>query len=89
MSTAFSNVQVKLIKEAIYEPLFDYKAVIEACLNDDDTFLNEAEQKILKILPNTYVYSKNVGEKLVNEVSAHLPVVIVRPSVGKTPHLKV
>uniref|UniRef100_A0A336M2M5 Fatty acyl-CoA reductase n=1 Tax=Culicoides sonorensis TaxID=179676 RepID=A0A336M2M5_CULSO len=81
VSTAFSNVQERLIKEAIYEPLFDYKSVIQACLDNDDTFLEKAEQKILKLLPNTYVYSKNVGEKLVDEVKDHLPVVIVRPSV--------
>ncbi|XP_063700524.1 putative fatty acyl-CoA reductase CG5065 [Culicoides brevitarsis] len=81
VSTAFSNVQEKLIKEAIYEPLFDYHAVIEATLNDNDAFLVEAERKILKLLPNTYVYSKNVGEKLVDDVSNRMPVCIVRPSV--------
>lgn len=83
MSTAFSNVQEKVIKEAIYEPLFDYKAVIKAVREDDDAFLKEAEKQILKMVPNTYVYSKNVGEKLVDEMSGLLPVVIVRPSVGK------
>lgn len=50
-------------------------------MNNDDKFLIEAEKEVLKVLPNTYVYSKNVGENLVQEASTRIPVVITRPSV--------
>ncbi len=32
--------------------------------------------------PNTYTFTKAMAEKLIDEVSGELPVVIVRPSIG-------
>lgn len=33
--------------------------------------------------PNTYTYTKALTEKLISTYSKHLPVAIIRPSIGK------
>jgi hypothetical protein len=42
--------------------------------------------RLLGMLPNTYAYSKNITEQLVNSYSSKFPVVIARPSIGKQTH---
>lgn len=39
---------------------------------------------MLKGLPNTYAYTKALTEDLVNSYSGQIPLVITRPSIGKS-----
>lgn len=34
-------------------------------------------------MPNTYAFTKNLGEAITNEYLDKLPVIVVRPSVGE------
>lgn len=50
--------------------------------------LEIATKKIILPHPNTYTYSKRLAESLVASENGNIPVVIVRPSVGKYHHQK-
>lgn len=80
VSTAYSNTNVKYIDEVIYEPILDYKQVIKACEKNDLKELERFEKIVLKTFPNTYIFSKNIAEKLVSE-RKNIPLAIVRPSI--------
>lgn len=41
----------------------------------------KVEKQILKSFPNTYTYTKNLGEKLIVKKKGNLKVVICRPSI--------
>ncbi|KAK1117621.1 hypothetical protein K0M31_015794 [Melipona bicolor] len=43
--------------------------------------IDQLEEKVLKIYPNTYTFSKNLAEQTVSSNSDRLPVAIVRPSI--------
>lgn len=82
VSTAFSNVNVKTIKEIVYEPIIDYKTIIEASENEGRDIWQSIEKKVKRQFPNTYVFSKNLAEKIVFDARHSIPVAIVRPSLG-------
>ena len=81
VSTAFSNINQKVIYEKIYEPIFDYKTAITYVENERYDELDELNKFAMKTFPNTYIFSKNLTEQLVLDKSKHLPTAIVRPSV--------
>lgn len=83
VSTAFSNTNHKLIKETVYTPFMDYQTVISACDEKSDENLLKIEKEMLKVFPNTYIFSKNLAEKLVDDFKYKIPVAIIRPSIGK------
>lgn len=83
VSTAFSNSNESLIKECVYHPICDYNAVIEACEKQDISSLKSVEKLVNKIFPNTYVFSKNLAERIVYDARHTVPVTIVRPSLSK------
>ena len=80
VSTAFSNTNQSIVREIVYEPIYDYKTVIAACEMDSEGLIEEIRETALNIFPNTYIFSKNLAEKLVID-RTNIPVVIVRPSV--------
>jgi fatty acyl-CoA reductase len=80
ISTAYSNTNRDEIGEVIYEPIMDYRKVIKACEENDIDELQKIEKLVLnQNLVNTYVFSKNLTEKLISE--SGLPFIIVRPSI--------
>lgn len=83
VSTAFSNTNVKNIQEIVYEPILDYKMIIGALENDGRDIWQSIEKTVKKQFPNTYVFSKNLAEKIVYDARDTIPVTIVRPSLGK------
>lgn len=83
VSTAFSNTNHKLIKETVYTPIMDYQAVISACDEKTDESILKIEKEMLKVFPNTYIFSKNLAEKVVDDFKYKIPVAIIRPSIGK------
>lgn len=81
VSTAFSNINQKVIYEKIYEPIFDYKTAIAYVENERYDELDELNKFAMRTFPNTYIFSKNLTEQLVLDKSKHLPIAILRPSV--------
>lgn len=82
VSTAFSNTNVKNVKEIVYEPIMDYKTIIEASENEGRDMWQSIEKAVKRQFPNTYVFSKNLAEKIVFDAKDKIPVTIVRPSLG-------
>lgn len=80
VSTAFSNTNQKVIYENVYEPICDYKKLIELVEENRDEEIEMISKMALQTFPNTYVFTKNITEKIVSEFK-HLPVTIVRPSI--------
>lgn len=81
VSTAYSNINQKVIYEKVYDPIFDYNeaiALVEAGKTEE---LEELQVQLLKKFPNTYIFSKNLAEQLVADRSKRLPITIVRPSI--------
>lgn len=82
VSTAFSNTNVKNVEEIVYEPIMDYKTIIEASENEGRDIWQSIEKAVKRQFPNTYVFSKNLAEKIVFDARDTIPVTIVRPSLG-------
>lgn len=82
VSTAFSNTNVQTVKEIVYEPILDYNTIIEASENEGRDIWQSIEKAVKKQFPNTYVFSKNLAEKIVYDARDTIPVAIVRPSLG-------
>jgi fatty acyl-CoA reductase len=80
VSTAFSNTNQRVIYEKIYEPICDYKRAVMLAENDEDEELDKITEAALQVFPNTYIFTKNLTEKLVSDYT-HLPITIVRPSI--------
>ncbi|KAG5680580.1 hypothetical protein PVAND_010077 [Polypedilum vanderplanki] len=87
VSTAFSNTNQSVIYEKIYEPICDYKHVVKLAENNEDEELNKILQNALQVFPNTYIFTKNLTEKLVSDYT-HLPISIVRPSIVCPSHIE-
>lgn len=79
ISTAFSNCNIQTIDEIVYDPVLDYNKVISACEANDEEELKKMEKIVLNTYPNTYIFSKNITEKLVSERN-NIPAAILRPS---------
>ncbi|KAG4071448.1 hypothetical protein HA402_011602 [Bradysia odoriphaga] len=87
VSTAFSNTNVKNVQEIVYEPIMDYNTIIEASENEGKDIWQSIEKAVRRQFPNTYVFSKNLAEKIVYDARDTVPVTIVRPSLV-TPSFK-
>lgn len=81
VSTAYSNTNQKVVFEKVYDSIFDYKTAIAFVAMDKTDELATLNELAMKTFPNTYVFSKNLTEQLVNDRSANLPIAIVRPSI--------
>lgn len=51
------------------------------CNGLNDELINVVESKILETFPNTYIFTKNLAEKIIKINGAGLPIAIVRPSI--------
>lgn len=83
VSTAFTNAtkDKEIVEEKLYQPLMDWRKMIKICENYDDDTLDPLNEHFLNGSPNTYVFTKNLAEHVVNDYSEKIKSVIVRPSV--------
>lgn len=80
-STAYCNTDKNFIQEIVYSPIFSYTTILDAVERDDTELIETIERDMLKTLPNTYVFSKNLAEKIVYDSRDKIPVAIIRPSI--------
>ena len=85
MSTAYCNFNVTVLLEKLYDHPANANEVIEIAEKFTD---NEVEEKLSKFLdgksmPNSYVFTKSLAEKLIFEMneSFKLPIIICRPGL--------
>ncbi|KAK9306399.1 hypothetical protein QLX08_002915 [Tetragonisca angustula] len=81
VSTAYSNTYLSEIDEKVYTTNLEPSAVIDMCEKQDRNSIKQLEERILKVHPNTYTFTKNLAEQIVASNSNGLPVAIVRPSI--------
>ncbi|KAK7872743.1 hypothetical protein R5R35_011876 [Gryllus longicercus] len=84
VSTTFCNVGQREFEEKLYPVAGDWRsilALVEARGQSDSVALRALTTKILGPYCNTYTFTKNLAEHIVNHYSDRLPVGILRPSV--------
>lgn len=84
ISTYYSNPSLKFVENKMYPPPIDWRQAIklsESPLQDET--LDILSRKYIGGFPNTYTFTKNLSENVVNEHSHLFPVLIVRPSISE------
>ncbi|EFA05233.2 putative fatty acyl-CoA reductase CG5065 [Tribolium castaneum] len=81
LSTAYCHLHERVLYEKAYPPPTSPHHVIKACEWLDEKALDTITDKILGDIPNTYAFTKALGESLVNDEMENLPTIILRPSV--------
>ncbi|XP_044735250.1 fatty acyl-CoA reductase wat-like [Chrysoperla carnea] len=81
ISTAFSNCIHSTMVEQIYPPAMHYKELIALvdALKDDQ--LDKITDTVLGDYPNTYIFTKQIAESVIEEFANDIPIAIVRPSI--------
>ncbi|CAH2101757.1 unnamed protein product [Euphydryas editha] len=86
VSTSYSNTNRDPIEEIMYPPHADWRETLQVCEELDDHTLEVLTPKYLGELPNTYVFTKQLADHVVNEYKGKLPIVIIRPSIVVSTH---
>ncbi|XP_023014773.2 putative fatty acyl-CoA reductase CG5065 [Leptinotarsa decemlineata] len=81
LSTAYCHLHERVLYEKVYPPPADPHHVIKTVEWMSDDVIDSITPKILGNIPNTYAFTKALGESLVADEMDTLPVVILRPSV--------
>lgn len=81
ISTAFAHCIHDTIEEKHYQDTIDADNLLTILNMLDDDKLAQIAPVLLDKWPNTYVFSKALGENIVLKYSNDLPVCIVRPSI--------
>ncbi|XP_031793964.1 fatty acyl-CoA reductase 2 isoform X1 [Sarcophilus harrisii] len=80
-STAYSNCNLKHIDEVIYPCSVEPKKLIDSVEWLDDSIIEEITPKLIENRPNTYTYTKALGEMVVYQERGNLNIAIIRPSI--------
>ncbi|KAM7348538.1 putative fatty acyl-CoA reductase CG8306 isoform 2-T2 [Cochliomyia hominivorax] len=83
ISTFFSNPYLKRVEEKVYEPPMDWRFCLNLAERNEvsEEQIDAITRKIIMGFPNTYCFTKNLTESLVNDYKHKLPVAIYRPSI--------
>ncbi|KAL0103265.1 hypothetical protein PUN28_017515 [Cardiocondyla obscurior] len=81
ISTAYTSPHRPVLEEKVYPPIADWRKMIDIAESLDEHTLNILTAKCLEYAPNTYMFSKNLSEHVIETYSSFLPCAIVRPSM--------
>ncbi|XP_038052736.1 fatty acyl-CoA reductase 1-like isoform X2 [Patiria miniata] len=81
VSTAYANCDRKKIEEVVYPPPMDPYKLMNATEWMDEDMLATITPKIIGNRPNTYTFTKALGEYVLLQEGGGLPICIVRPSI--------
>ncbi|XP_022082827.1 fatty acyl-CoA reductase 1-like isoform X2 [Acanthaster planci] len=81
VSTAYANCDRKQIEEVVYPPPMDPYKLMNATEWMSEDMLATITPKILGNRPNTYTFTKALGEYVLLQEGGGLPICIVRPSI--------
>lgn len=81
VSTAYANCPEKVIEEKLYPPAMDYRKLIVMTDTLSEKLLENLTPAILENYPNTYAYTKQIAEHVVQDLGKDLPVGITRPAI--------
>ncbi|XP_017871242.1 PREDICTED: fatty acyl-CoA reductase 1 [Drosophila arizonae] len=82
VSTFFSNPYLKRVEPKWYGSPMDWRLCLRL-LDEikDDNILDTLTRKLIVGFPNTYTFTKNLAESLINDYRTRLPVIVYRPSI--------
>lgn len=85
VSTAFSHCHRSRLLERFYPAPIDPENMIRLAekFGNDSSLLNVLSDKFIAPWPNTYTFSKAVSEELLRLAENDLPIIVIRPSIGK------
>lgn len=88
VSTAFSHCEHQFIEEKFYEAPIDPEQMIRIAEyyeeHPSEAYLLEVmTENFISPWPNTYSFSKALSEELIRQYGQRIPIILVRPSVGK------
>ncbi|XP_001355230.2 fatty acyl-CoA reductase wat [Drosophila persimilis] len=82
VSTFYSNPYLKFVEPKYYSSPMDWRLCLRVIEEvPDDGMLNALTRKLIVGFPNTYTFTKNLAESLVNDYRCRLPLIIYRPSI--------
>ncbi|XP_066993656.2 fatty acyl-CoA reductase wat isoform X2 [Anabrus simplex] len=81
VSTAYSHCPRKEIGEVLYDSPMDYDKLLNLVDTLKENILDRITPEIIDPWPNTYAFTKAIGEEVVLQEGKGLPVCIVRPSM--------
>ncbi|GAB0087087.1 hypothetical protein DMENIID0001_013600 [Sergentomyia squamirostris] len=81
ISTTYCNPKNSVLEEKVYPPIADWREAIKHAEIIDPDVLDILAPKYTDFQPNTYTFSKNLSEQIMNEFSEKLPIFIFRPSI--------
>ncbi|XP_072948533.1 fatty acyl-CoA reductase 1-like [Epargyreus clarus] len=81
ISTAYCHLHEKLLEEKPYPPPADPHNIIQAMEWMDEETVEAITPKLLSKLPNSYAFTKALGEALAVEAMQDIPVIVLRPSI--------
>lgn len=81
VSTTYTNLNEKNVREEIYPEVADWQKTIKMCETLDANTLDVVTQHYSNFMANTYVFTKNLAEHVVDDYKHKVPVVLFRPSI--------
>ncbi|XP_075231059.1 fatty acyl-CoA reductase wat-like [Lycorma delicatula] len=81
VSTAFANCNKLYIEEKFYEAPIRYENLLRLTKTKDDDELDKMTPELIADWPNTYTFTKALGEQVVNTEGGGLPISVFRPAV--------
>eukprot|EP01120_Amphizonella_sp_Union-15-10_P010869 TRINITY_DN4505_c0_g1_i6.p1 TRINITY_DN4505_c0_g1~~TRINITY_DN4505_c0_g1_i6.p1 ORF type:complete len:1140 (-),score=214.44 TRINITY_DN4505_c0_g1_i6:109-3528(-) len=85
VSTAYVNSnklgKSTIIEEKLYPLSYDTEDVVQTILNTPTKKIEKLTQKLLGTYPNTYTFTKSLGEHLLVEQKEHVRLIILRPTI--------
>lgn len=81
LSTTFCCCDQEVLREEVYDSNVDPKELIRAAEWMSEDAMNELRKTMIAPHPNTYTYTKRLGEVLVRDEYENLPICICRPSI--------
>lgn len=81
VSTTYTNLKEPNVREEIYPEVADWQKTIEMCETLDADTLDIMTQHYSDFMANTYVFTKNLAEHVIDDYKHKVPVVLFRPSI--------
>ncbi|XP_013105200.2 putative fatty acyl-CoA reductase CG5065 [Stomoxys calcitrans] len=81
VSTTYAHPDLNVLEEKIYPPYADWRTTIKLAETYDIETLNILFPKYAPKHPNTYTFTKSLGEHIIEESRHKIPVAILRPSI--------
>ncbi|XP_030380980.1 fatty acyl-CoA reductase wat [Scaptodrosophila lebanonensis] len=82
VSTFFSNPYLDTVESKYYSSPMEWRKCLQLAQTiKDDDMLNALTRKLIVGFPNTYTFTKNLAESLINDYRTRLPVIVYRPSI--------